>query len=293
MGYMHLPNLYKDMRILEHRECYALEKVHGTSAHIAWRGGELHFYGGGERADVFAALFDHDELRAAFTYMGLDNVIVYGEAYGGKQQKQAWRYGDRLRFVVFDVRIGETWLNVPEAYGWTVVLNLRFVDWVRVPTGLAHLDAQRDAPSTEAKRNGVAGDQPREGVVLRPITETMLDNGTRLIAKHKRDEERETRTTRNVGARLETLAAAEAITAEWVTPTRLEHVLQRFAPDVGVESTGDVIRAMIEDVMREGEGEVVDSREARAAIGRATAGLFKRVLRERLEDAHGADKAAE
>ena len=36
MGYRHIDNLYKDQRILLFRECFALEKIHGTSAHVSW-----------------------------------------------------------------------------------------------------------------------------------------------------------------------------------------------------------------------------------------------------------------
>ena len=32
MGYLHIENLYKAQDILLFRECYALEKVHGTAA---------------------------------------------------------------------------------------------------------------------------------------------------------------------------------------------------------------------------------------------------------------------
>jgi hypothetical protein len=45
--------------------------------------------------------------------------------------------------------------------------------------------------------------------------------------------------------------------------------------DVGMEDTSRVIAAMVEDVLREGSTEIVDSREARKAIGAATARLFK------------------
>lgn len=34
MGYMHIDNLYKDARVLSFKHVYALEKIHGTSAHI-------------------------------------------------------------------------------------------------------------------------------------------------------------------------------------------------------------------------------------------------------------------
>lgn len=37
MGYMHIENLYKNQLILLFRECYAMEKIHGTSAHLAFR----------------------------------------------------------------------------------------------------------------------------------------------------------------------------------------------------------------------------------------------------------------
>ena len=40
MGYLHIDNLYKNQTVLAFRRCFALEKVHGTSAHIAWRDGK-------------------------------------------------------------------------------------------------------------------------------------------------------------------------------------------------------------------------------------------------------------
>jgi hypothetical protein len=42
---------------------------------------------------------------------------------------------------------------------------------------------------------------------------------------------------------------------------------------------------MTEDILREGAGEIVDSREARAAIGKATARLLKQRLQEALKEA--------
>jgi hypothetical protein len=182
------------------------------------------------------------------------------------------------------VRIGDTWLSVPQAHDVTQKLGLEFVHYVRVATDLAALDAERDAPSEQARRNGIDGDQPREGVVLRPLTEVRLNNGDRVIAKHKRDEERETNTTRKVvdPSKLEVLAKAQAIADEWVTPVRLQHVLDKL-PDAGIERMRDVIAAMSEDVFREGVGEFVDSREARTAIGKKTAQLFKAHLMSALE----------
>lgn len=283
MGYLHINNLYKDQRVLMFKECYALEKVHGTSAHVRWADGRIQYFSGGEKQERFVELFDQAALTAAFETIGHPTVIVYGEAYGGKQQGQSHRYGKELRFVVFDVMVGETWLDVPNAADVASKLGLRFVDWIRCETSLELLDAARDASSTEAARNGVEGFQPREGVVIRPLLEMKLPNGERLIAKHKRDDERETASPRKVvdPSKLEVLQAAEQIAAEWVTPTRLEHVLDKM-PGASIEQTRDVIAAMLEDVLREGAGEFLDSREARTAISKATALMFKKRLRSAL-----------
>jgi hypothetical protein len=223
-----------------------------------------------------------DSLREAFASIGHPYVTVYGEAYGGKQQAQSWRYGKELRFVAFEVKVGDSWLSVPNASDVVTKLGLEFVHYRKISTDLASVDAERDAPSEQAKRNGIEGDQPREGVVLRPLEEMIKGNGARIIAKHKRDEERETKTTRTVNPeKIEVLRQAQAIADEWVTPTRLQHVLDKLGT-VGMENTPDVIRAMIEDVTREAASEIEDSKDARKAIGSATAKMFKSYIQEKL-----------
>ena len=175
-------------------------------------------------------------------------------------------------------------MSVPAAAEIVHALGLEFVHFVRVSTDIGALDAERDAPSEQAKRNGVEGDMPREGVVLRPLVETAMNDG-RVISKHKRDEERETKKLRTVvdPSRLEILTAANAIAEEWVTPTRLSHVLDKLG-SIGIEGTREVITAMLEDVLRESTGEIADSREARQAISAATSKLFREHLRAALHD---------
>lgn len=292
MGFLHINNLYKDQRILLFKECYALEKIHGTSAHVAWKDGALRFFSGGEKHDNFVKLFDHDALVEKFASLGHESVIVYGEAYGGKQQKQSWRYGSTLRFVAFDVKIDDAWLDVSKAEIVANQLGIEFVSYRRVSTDLAALDAARDMPSVQAQRNGVEGTHPMEGVVLRPLIELCDNRGERIIAKHKRDEERETRSPRPIDdpEKLQVLAAAEAIALEWVTQTRLEHVLDKLNAGrslsddgpVGMEDMRLILEAMVEDVVREGSGEFVDTREARRAISTSTAKLFKQHLKNQL-----------
>ena len=288
MGYMHIENLYRPaaQSILLFREVYALEKIHGTSAHIAWRtidGNQLlTFFAGGESHANFVDLFDAAALTQAFTALGHPDVVVYGEAYGGKQQGMRHTYGDKLCFIVFDVKIGETWLAVPDAEDVAKKLGLEFVPYHKVCSELTALDAERDRPSEVAVRRGIATPKPREGVVLRPLREFSL-NGHRIIVKHKGAAFSETKTPRPVtdSAKLAVLTAASAIADEWVTPMRLEHVLQRIPAD-NMSAAPKVITAMVEDVYREGKGEVVESREATAAIGRKTAELLKKHLMGRV-----------
>src|ERR1041385_6603115 len=87
MGYLHIYNLYKEQTILLFKECYAMEKVHGTSAHITWSDNNLTFFSGGERHEKFVSLFDQEKLRTEFEQrFGAMKVVVYGEAYGKAKQ---------------------------------------------------------------------------------------------------------------------------------------------------------------------------------------------------------------
>src|ERR1044072_2093204 len=98
MGYQHIKNLYADQRILEFKRCFALEKIHGTSARVSWKPLEnttpdqiwngIKFFSGGERYEKFLGLFDQSALAQKFNEKFGDQieVTVYGEAYGGSQQ---------------------------------------------------------------------------------------------------------------------------------------------------------------------------------------------------------------
>jgi hypothetical protein len=287
MGYLHIDNLYKDQTILLFKECYAMEKIHGTSAHISWKFAEkkIHFFAGGESHENFLKLFDEAFLKAKFEEMFPDiDVVVFGEAYGGKQQGMSHTYGKQLKFIGFDVKVGEVWLNVPNAEDVCSKFNIEFVHYNKIEVTLDNLTALRDMYSMQAVRNGMGYEHKREGIVCRPLVEMRLNNGDRVICKYKPDEQMETKTKREVSPeQLKVLSDAKEIAEEWVTNLRLEHVLQKFPADVNVESMGDVIKAMIEDVYREGRDEIVESKEVGKAIGQKTVQLFKQKLQSKLK----------
>lgn len=276
MAYLHISNLYKAQEILAFRDCFALEKIHGTSAHVHWTGDALRFFAGGVAHDTFVSLFD----RVALTDILKANVeadcTIYGEAYGGKCQGMSKTYGPNLRFVAFDVKMGTSWLAVPHAHNVVTTCGLEFVHYRQVTTDLAALDAERDAPSIQAVRNGISEPRIREGIVLRPPFEATLNNGQRIIAKHKRPEFSERQSIPEVDpSKRQILESADAIAMEWVTPMRLEHVLDKLAGERDVSLTGAVIRAMVEDVLREAAGEIATEKPVQRAIGARAATLYK------------------
>lgn len=132
--------------------------------------------------------------------------------------------------------------------------------------------------------------KPREGVVLRPPFEVTLNNGKRLIAKHKSEAFSERASKKDVDpTKIVELETAQAVADEFVTAERLNHVVSqliagRDCKDVSIADTGAIIRLMIEDVLREGAGEAEDTPAVRKALGATTAKLFKRKLETSLEE---------
>jgi hypothetical protein len=281
MAYQKIPNLYKDQDILLFKRCYAMEKIHGTSAHISWKwqSGTLNFFSGGEKHDKFVALFDQEALTQLFKEHFTDlDVTVFGEAYGGKCQGMSATYGLNLKFVAFEVKINNSWLDVPKAEKVVCDLGLEFIHYWKIWAELEHIDHVRDLDSIQAVRNGMGEGHKMEGIVLRPLVEVTRNNGTRIVAKYKRDDFRETKAPRKVHLgkeKLKVLEEANAVAEEWVTEMRLTHILDKIE-NPGLEKMGDIIKTMIEDVRVEGEGEIVWSKEVQKAVGKATANMAKK-----------------
>lgn len=286
MGYMDIDNLYKNQDILMYKECYAMEKIHGTSAHISYKDGKINFFSGGFPYEVFVGLFDKEKLLQIFKEVSPPDrsVHIYGEFYGSKYQGMSATYGNIPKFVCFDVKIGSIWLTVPKAEIFCLRLGLDFVYYTKIPCTLQAIDEQRDAPSVQAARNGITEPRKREGIVLRPLEEVIKNNGERIIAKHKNDDFRETKTPRNLTDKLIIRAKVKEIVDEWVTEERLNHILTSGEVEGIIENTGKIIHLMIEDIYKEGKGEIVESKDLEKAISRETALMFKRRLRENLRE---------
>lgn len=278
MGYQKIENLYKAQDILLFRECYALEKIEGTSAHISWKDHQLRLFAGGGSHHVFCQLFDESKLKETFIKIGHTDVTIYGEFYGGSIQGMRKVYGEKSKFVAFEVCVDHKWLSVPQAKDFVDQFELDFVHYNKIPATLEDFDKERSSPSQQAIKCGMGDNHEREGIILRPLIELTKNNGARIICKYKNDNFRETNTVRKVvdPEMLKILEDADAIAEEWVVMERLKHVLNKMPYDIGMESTKDVIKNMMEDVKVEAMGEIVWSKEVEKAIGKKTAALWKK-----------------
>ena len=285
MGYMHIITLYKCPEFFElFTEIYAMEKIHGTSTWLVYSSNNISYHSGGEKTNAFRAIFNDDFLNSQLEIIATLNnwakIKVHGEAYGAKQQRMSARYGNILKFIVFDIHVENQdgtsyFLNIPEAEEIASKLNLEFVHYVKGPNTATWIEEQANLESVQAIRNGM-GHHNREGVVVRPLVEAKFNNGDRAIAKHKNTEFWEQTMRPSLGECVKILNDAEQIVNEWVTDQRFNHVTDRVLRDKDNKKIerSDIkifISLMIEDVKREAENEIVWSGQLKKLIGNKTA----------------------
>jgi hypothetical protein len=207
-------------------------------------------------------------------------------------------YGPKLAFVAFEVNFEcqggkERWSSVSDAHKIVTDLGLDFVPYNLVDATIEEMDHQRDLPSEQAFKNGMADRnnpstfKKREGIVVRPPAELYDFQGGRFLAKHKSEEfsEREHQPKLQDPEATAEKLKGQAIADEWVTNMRLQHVLDRAKIELKIEPNEpkfipDIIKLMIEDVTRESTGEVEMSRQAIKLIGNKTAEMFRQYLKE-------------
>lgn len=282
MGYKHIDNLYKHPEFLEqykNQQVYALEKIHGTSAKVSFVKGNLHFHPGGEQYTRFLDAFNVELLEQAIRQKcaGCD-VVFCGEAYGGPQQGMSATYGRLTRFVVFEVKVDNAWQPVSEAEAWSRCVGLEFVHYELGPCDIDWLNAQRDAPSVQAQRNGIAGDKLREGIVIR------TDAHVGLLLKHKGAKFCETASRRETRfTDLAVLNKADEIAEEWAVPERLRHVEDRLLQERDVKELckadiGPFTKLLLEDIEREAESQITLDQGERTALRKRLGHLVFRYI---------------
>lgn len=307
MGYEHIEHLYKHPEFFkDFTQAYALEKIHGTSTWISFKNTaqisfeqndtisindfSLTFHSGGEKSESFIALFDQEFLRKELFQIITKNkwfeIRIHGEAYGGKQQKMAETYGSKLKFIVFDVKInGECFLNITESENIAKELILDFVHYEIGPCDPKWFDQQTKMHSIQAIKNGMGEDKLREGIIVRPIIETVNFANKRIIYKHKNPEFWEIASDRPLGEKLVVMNDVYQIANEWITKQRIEHVInhiisEREKKEIELKDICLLVKRIIDDVKREAEGEIEWSIGAEKEMKKRAGFMFKNMIDE-------------
>lgn len=161
------------------------EKVDGTNIRVVFKDGVIAFGGRTDDAQIPAQLVGRLNERFLPMAAKLGEVfadgatVLYGEGYGAKIQKGGGNYRADQDFVLFDVRVGQWWLQRADVEDVAQKLGLDVVPVIG--EGTLH-----DAVAW-AKRGirSTWGDFEAEGIVARPKAEMMTRSGHRLVAKIK------------------------------------------------------------------------------------------------------------
>ncbi len=117
-------------------------------------------------------------------------VRIFGEVYGSKIQKSNYLPKGERNFIVFDIKINQTWLSVKDRNEICRNLNLKIVPKIcildRIPTFEECYDllARKYPKSIIAGKNNL--DMYLEGFIFRPKINLYVAPGRRILGKIKR-----------------------------------------------------------------------------------------------------------
>ncbi len=160
------------------------EKVDGTNVRVEFDGKDSVKFGGKtDNSQLPTFLFE--KLTQTFTPERFDGVcdcpiVLYGEGFGAKIQKGGGNYNpDGVDFVLFDVKVGEWWLQRDSVVDIANKLTIQYVPIIGQGTLYDMINMAKAGISS------AWGDFQAEGIVARPHIEFVARNGSRIITKIK------------------------------------------------------------------------------------------------------------
>ena len=163
------------------------EKVNGTNIRVQFDG-SVQFQGKTDNAQIPAPLiaklielFPIEKFKSIFPVVveQSDEVCLYGEGYGAKIQKGGGNYRPDQSFVLFDIKIGDWWLQRKDVEDIAMKLDIEVVP--RIDNGCL-------SDMVSMVKRGIMsqwGNFKAEGIVARPVTELKTRSGHRIITKLK------------------------------------------------------------------------------------------------------------
>jgi hypothetical protein len=181
-----------EFEYLKDNEWIFTEKVDGTNIRVMFDGYKITFGGKTDRAQIPADLSNRlndiflpqIEIFQNLFVTNPDKttnaeVCLYGEGYGAKIQKGGGNYRQDQDFVLFDIKIGEFWLQRDDIE--TIAKELK-LDIVPI---LATGNIDKMVRLTRQGFNSQWGCFKAEGIVARPKIEFTTRNRSRIITKLK------------------------------------------------------------------------------------------------------------
>jgi len=174
-----------EFELLKDLEWVATEKVDGTNVRIMWDNNKVRFGGKTDNAqmplhlvDKLTELFGGEANEQLFEQtFDCGDVCLYGEGFGVKIQSGG-NYGE-VNFVLFDVKIGQTWLKREDVEDIAKKLGIDIVPIIKEGT------LEELAEFVKKGFNSQWGDFQAEGLVARPKVELLNRMGKRIIIKLK------------------------------------------------------------------------------------------------------------
>ena len=164
------------------------EKVDGTNIRVHWDGHKVEFGGRTDRAEIPKSLLEkleelfggHENEEIFEQKFGENEVILFGEGYGPKIQNGGL-YRDDVSFILFDVQVGDLWLERKNVEDIAKTFNIDIVPIIFEDTLTKAIEYVKTNPDSVIAKNGAK----MEGLVGRPKVELLDRRGNRLIVKVK------------------------------------------------------------------------------------------------------------
>jgi hypothetical protein len=173
-----------EFEYLAENEWVFTEKVDGTNIRVMIREGNITFGGKTDNASIPALLLwrlterflrQHDKIAGMFP----DGGCLYGEGYGARIQKGGGNYRPDQDFVLFDVKVGDWWLQRSAIEDISQKLMVDIVPII----GRGTLPQMVERAEVGFKSRW--GDFEAEVIVARPSCELKTRSGHRIITKIK------------------------------------------------------------------------------------------------------------
>ena len=195
-----------------------------------------------------------------------DTVRLFGELAGDGIQSNT-PYGDK-DFYVFDVMIGDKLLDPLDAVSFCKQFSLKIAPIVKVGDINDLLELNPEYKSITPKLSEiydsedntgeieftVAGEGTSEGFVIKPLVNSYLKNGSRVIIKLKSASHTEKKSVKKVKVRKEIDGKDQEIIdtlAQYITPARIYNVLSHGEVELTDKTFGKVAGLTLKDILTE------------------------------------------